>query len=136
MTEGQRLYHLRQCYTCHPGYGTAAQINEWRGVEAGTTYPADLTLPKLRRDSSYEVLGYAVAILPPDFTWQEMRRGRTVRDVYQTIAAGLAGAGMPTWKGAMPDEEIWAISHYVRSLVDTYKDQPGRAAFMASLRGE
>ena len=136
VTEGQRLYHLRQCYSCHPGYGTAAQLNEWRDVAADTTYPADLTFPKLRRDSSYEVNGYAVAILPPDFTWQTMRRGRTVTDVYQTIAAGLAGAGMPTWKGAMPDEEIWAISHYVRSLVDTYKDKPGRAAFMASLRGE
>jgi mono/diheme cytochrome c family protein len=136
VTEGQRLYHLYQCYTCHPGYGTPAQINAWRGVEASTTYPDDLTFPKLRLDSSFKVRGYPVAILPPDFTWQDMRRGRTARDVFQTIAAGVGGAGMPTWKGAMPDEEIWAISHYVRSLVDTYKDQPGRAAFMATLRGE
>jgi mono/diheme cytochrome c family protein len=41
---------------------------------------------------------------------------------------------MPTWKGAMPDEELWAIAHYVRSLVEVYKDKPARAAFMAGLR--
>jgi hypothetical protein len=34
----------------------------------------------------------------------------------------------------MPDEDIWAIAHYVRWLTETYKDQPARAAYMADLR--
>ena len=131
---GEQLYHKYQCYNCHPGYGSAEQLNGWRDMDAGTEYPDDLTYPKLRKDSSYEVMGYGVAIVPPDFTWHAIRRGRTVEDVYLTIAAGLPGSGMPTWKGAVPDEDIWAIAHYVRHLVDSYKDQPARAAFMAGIR--
>jgi mono/diheme cytochrome c family protein len=30
---------------------------------------------------------------------------------------------MPSWKGSLPEEDIWALVHYVRSLVDT-KDTP------------
>jgi len=131
---GELAYHKNQCYSCHPAYVTPERLNELRGVDAKTTYGADLTFPKLKKDSSYEVQGYHVAILPPDFTWNTMRYSRDPLETYQTIAAGIGGAGMPTWKGAMPDQDIWAIAHYVRHLTDTWKDKPGRAAFMAGLR--
>jgi mono/diheme cytochrome c family protein len=131
---GEIAYHRNQCYGCHPGYVTVSRLNEIRESEPGTTYGADLAYPKLKKDSSYEVLGYKVAILAPDFTWQTMRYSRDAREAFQTIAAGIGGAGMPTWKDAMPDEDIWAIAHYVRHLADTYKDKPARAAFIADLR--
>ncbi|HTE05374.1 MAG TPA: cytochrome c [Planctomycetota bacterium] len=131
---GEAAYHRNQCYGCHPAYVTAPRLNEIRGVDPTTAYGADLTYPKLKKDSSYEVLGYKVAILPPDFTWQTMRYSADARETYQTIASGIGGAGMPTWKGAMPDKDLWAIAHYVRHLTDTWKDKPGRAAFMAGLR--
>jgi mono/diheme cytochrome c family protein len=139
---GRQLYHKHQCWQCHPAYATQAQLNELRGVDPGTAYDASLTYGKLKKDSSYQVQGYHVAIPAPDFTWHTLRYGRDVREVFQTIAAGIGGAGMPTWgrtapdeKGAVPDEEIWAIAHYVRSLVDAYKDKPAeRAAFMAGVR--
>ena len=131
---GRVAYHHVQCYSCHPAYVAGAEINRIRGLPEDTPYGADLHLSKLKRDSAFEVEGYKVAIPSPDFTWHTLRAGRTARDVYQTIAAGIGGAGMPTWKGAMPDEDIWAIAHYVRWLVDTYKDKPERAAFMAGLR--
>ncbi len=131
---GEIAYHRNQCYGCHPAYVTAAKLNEIRGVDKTTTYAADVTYPKLKKDSSYEVLGYKVAILAPDFTWQTLRYSGNPLEAYQTIAAGIGGAGMPTWKGAMPDEDLWAIAHYVRHLTDTYKDKPARAAFMAALR--
>ncbi|MHC4846033.1 MAG: c-type cytochrome, partial [Planctomycetota bacterium] len=108
---------------------------EIRGVDASTTYPEDLTYTKLKKDSSYEVLGYAVAIPAPDFTWHTMRASRDVEETALTIAAGIGGAAMPTWKNAYPDKDIWAVAYYVRSIVDDYKDKPGRAAFMAGLRG-
>jgi mono/diheme cytochrome c family protein len=132
--QGQRMYHMVQCYSCHPAYVAPKTLNELRGLADDTEYPDDLTYSKLKTDSSYEVLGYQVAIPAPDFTWHTMRSGRTVRDIFQTIAAGIGGAGMPTWKDAMPDETLWAISYYVKHLADTYKDQPARAAFMAGLR--
>ena len=25
---------------------------------------------------------------------------------------------MPTWKGALPDDDLWAMAYYVRSLID------------------
>jgi hypothetical protein len=121
-----------------------AELNTLRGVEATTSYDERLTYSKLKADSSYEVLGYAVAIPAPDFTWHTMRYSRDARETFQTIAAGIGGAGMPTWgrtspdeKGAVPDETIWAIAHYVRSLVDAYHGKPAeRAAFMAGVRGQ
>jgi len=131
---GELAYHRHQCFSCHPAYATPARVNELRGTLADTAYPETLTWPKLTRDSSYEVLGYRVAIVPPDFTWHTMRHGRDARAVFQSIAAGIGGAGMPTWKGAVPDEEIWALAQYVRHLVDEYKDKPARDGFMAGLR--
>jgi mono/diheme cytochrome c family protein len=142
--EGRKAYHVRQCWSCHPAYATTAQINEMRGSDASQTYRSDLYYSVLKKDSSYEVQGYKVAILPPDFTWQTLRYSSTPFETFQTIAAGISGAGMPTWgrptetspKGAVDESEIWAIAHYVRSLVDTYHGKPdARAAFMASLKG-
>jgi mono/diheme cytochrome c family protein len=64
-----------------------------------------------------------------------MRASRDVEETALTIAAGIGGAAMPTWKNAYPDKDIWAVAYYVRSIVDDDKDKPGRAAFMAGLRG-
>ena len=44
------------------------------------------------------------------------------RDARRTSTArsppGIGGTAMPTWKGALPDDDIWAMSYYVRSLID------------------
>src|SRR5882672_3880569 len=142
ITAGEKAYHAKQCWACHPAYVTAGKLNELRGTEADTKYDDTLHWSKLKTGSSYEVLGYKVAIQAPDFTWNTLRYSRDVSEVFQTIAAGIPGAGMPTWghknesdKGAVPDDQIWAIAHYVRHLVDSYKDKPERAAFMAGVRG-
>lgn len=134
IARGEFLYHDAQCYSCHPGYVTPARLNEIRELDPATTYADDLTYTKLKKDSSYEVLGYAVAVPAPDFTWHTMRASRDVRETTETIAAGIGGTAMPTWKDAYPDKEIWAVAYYVRSLVDKYKDKPERAAFMAGVR--
>ena len=140
ITDGGKVYHRIGCYNCHPGYATPAEINTMRGKDAGTTYRADLTYPKSTTSSIYEVMGHKVKILPPDFTFNTMRSGADVEEVALTIAAGIGGAGMPQWKagisgGGIPDKEIWAMGHYIRDLVNRYKDQhAARAAFMAHLR--
>ena len=36
---------------------------------------------------------------------------------------------MPSWKGTLQDDEIWAVAHYVRSLMDL-KNTPERAKLL------
>jgi len=47
-------------------------------------------------------------------------------DVYRVISYGVYPV-MPAWKGALKEEEIWAISHYVKSLVDVHNTAEGMA---------
>lgn len=132
---GRDVYHRIGCYNCHPGYVTPAVLNQITDKPADTAYREDLTYPKATRSSAFEVLGHYVQILPPDFTFHTMRSGWTARDVAETVAAGIGGAGMPQWKGSISDDEIWAMGHYVRFLTSEYKDQPAkRQAFMTGLR--
>jgi mono/diheme cytochrome c family protein len=42
---------------------------------------------------------------------------RQREDLYRVISAGVGGAAMPTWKGAIPEENLWALAYYVQSLV-------------------
>jgi mono/diheme cytochrome c family protein len=139
VAQGRDVYHRIGCYNCHPGYVTPVEINRISGKDEGNAHRDDLTYPKATKSSAFDVQGHYVQILPPDFTFHVMRSGRTAEDVALTVAAGIGGAGMPQWKGGggagIPDEEIWAIGYYVRSLVDDYLNQPAkRAAFMAGLR--
>lgn len=135
VARGREVYHRIGCFTCHPGYVPPTEINRLTGKPEGTAQRSDLTWPKATRSSAFDVGGHFVQILPPDFTFHTLRAGRTARDVAETVAAGIGGAGMPQWKGSIPDDEIWAIGHYVRSLVDEYQHDPAkRAAFMAGLR--
>jgi mono/diheme cytochrome c family protein len=72
---------------------------------------------------------YFVSILPPDFTRSPIRSGSALEDLYRTIAAGVGGTAMPSWKATAAytdpntgekwegDKDIWALAHYVKSLV-------------------
>ena len=33
------------------------------------------------------------------------------------IASGVGGTAMPTWRGALPEEDLWSLVHFVDSLV-------------------
>jgi mono/diheme cytochrome c family protein len=72
---------------------------------------------------------YFVSILPPDFTRSPIRSGTELEDLFRTIAAGVGGTAMPSWKATAPytdpntgekwegEKDIWALAHYVKSLV-------------------
>ena len=136
-TQGERLYHGKAgCHACHPGYVTPERLAEIRGDAAGTRYRDDLSYPALK-ESEYDVLGHQQQILPPDFTWHTVRAGDTAKELCETIAAGIKGTAMPQWKGAVSDKDLWAMAHYVRGLIEDYKNEPeARQAFMAGLRGQ
>ena len=115
VTRGMKVYHgLAQCLSCHPAYETVETINA-----------ASLELSKreaiLRPDAYHAELkdsDYGYKLMPPDFTRDHVRSGEALEDIYRTIASGIGGTAMPTWRGALSDDDLWAMAYYVRSLID------------------
>jgi mono/diheme cytochrome c family protein len=113
---GKRVYHgLAQCaVACHPAYVTKAEIYAFT-KELTSMNVTDFRVgyyDPVAKDSDY-----GVKILPPDFTFSPLRAGDAVGDIYRTVASGIGGTAMPTWKGVLPEPDLWALAHYVRSLV-------------------
>ncbi len=114
---GRKLYHgLAQCFSCHPAYAPRRFVHQASRemLGAGTVEFRDDMYGPVLKDSDF-----GVKILPPDFTRAELRSVRPdhrLEDLYRVIAAGVGGTAMPTWKDVVPDEQIWALAHYVDSL--------------------
>jgi mono/diheme cytochrome c family protein len=112
---GRRVYHgLAQCaVACHPNYATKPEIY---------AFTRELTGLDVRgfRDDLYDPVAkesdFGFKIAPPDFTFNVLRAGDSVIDIYRVIAAGVGGTAMPTWKNVLPESDLWALAHYVRSL--------------------
>ena len=128
---GKRVYHgLAQCaVACHAAYVTKAEIY---------AYTKELTSMSVRdfRVGYYDPVAkdsdYGVKIIPPDFTFNVLRSGDTLTDIYRTIASGIGGTAMPTWKNVLPEPDLWSLAHYVRSLVDL-RGTPAAATLRAHL---
>jgi len=128
---GKRVYHgLAMCaVACHPAYVTRSEIFD---------FTAELTKMRVEefRPDLYAAVAkpsdYGVPIVPPDFTFNALRAGETVPDIARTIAAGVGGTAMPTWKGVLPDDDLWAMAHYVASLI-ALRGSPGADALHARL---
>lgn len=146
---GKLLYHTKtSCHLCHPAYVNQAEYDRLQKAGGKAEAP-------MRPDASWSVVkpseAYGVNITPPDFTWHEMRsiskvdvhanpaakeeqRQKRMRDLFRAIATGIGGTAMPTWKGAISDDEIWALAHYVEWLSEMKGDVAKRDAFMGPLR--
>jgi mono/diheme cytochrome c family protein len=113
---GKKLYHaLAQCNSCHPSYIPYDEIYQ-AGVELtgyGKTDLDERIYTTQLKDSDY-----GNRLQPPDFTFHQVRAGEDVKSLFRTIASGIGGTAMPTWKGSLPDDQIWALAYYVRSLID------------------
>jgi hypothetical protein len=134
IARGTRVYHgLAQCaVACHPAYATRADIAAYAKELTGNAtreFRPDLYVG-VAKDSDY-----GVKILPPDFTFNELRGGDTAADIYRAIASGIGGTAMPTWKNVLPEGDLWAMAHFVRSLV-ALRDTPEAAALAARLRDQ
>ena len=116
VVRGKLVYHgLAQCaVACHPAYATKGDIysatKELTHIEL-RAFREDLYAP-VAKDSDF-----GFRILPPDFTFTPLRAGETLPDIYRSIAAGIGGTAMPTWKNVLPESDLWALAHYVASLV-------------------
>jgi len=54
---------------------------------------------------------------PRDLTAGIFKGSSESRDLYYRLVAGLPGSPMPSYAGVFTDEELWALIHYVQSLV-------------------
>jgi mono/diheme cytochrome c family protein len=144
---GEKLYHVKaQCMSCHPAYVTHEAL--WRLSDGNIRDFASEMYVAQPKDSEYclewkpgwrkldeRECALPVRLLPPDFLRDPLRSvhaGSELGDLYRTIASGIPGASMPTWKGALPEEELWALAYYMRSL-HAERDTPAAEAMRARL---
>jgi mono/diheme cytochrome c family protein len=131
--QGKKLYHaLAQCNSCHPSYALYGEIYQ-AGVELMGFGKADLG-PNLYT-TELKDSDYGFKLQPPDFTFHSVRSGDDVGSLFRSIASGIGGTAMPTWKGSLEDEQLWAMAYYVRSLVEM-KGSPEAKALKQRLRSQ
>ncbi len=111
---GKLVYRgLARCWSCHPAY---ASPNDLRAASVEIRGTADLPFRE-RLDQPVVTESAYGPIKAPDFSRSNLRAGSRPEDLYRTIACGIGGTSMPTWKGAIDESDLWALAHYVRSLV-------------------
>lgn len=114
IAHGRRIYHgVAECWSCHPSYASAEEIRGWAREDGRTAGE-----PRNRMfESEPKPSDWGFEILPPDFPVNGVKAGSTLEDLYRVIASGVGGTAMPTWRDSLPERDIWALAHYVRSLI-------------------
>lgn len=127
---GKEVFHVvAQCWTCHRSYATHAELSQMSQKINGspmTDFDPDMYHVKLQPSD------YDIATMPPEYTYDEIRTGSSVEEIYLRLNAGVGGTAMASWKGVLQDDEIWAVSHYVKSLTEM-KRTPARAKFLKDI---
>jgi mono/diheme cytochrome c family protein len=153
---GKAVYHVAGaghagCSGCHIAYVSRPELEALTLQVTGRKVDFSKGDPytALARDSDYAVEvdekgepTRTAKVLPPDFLQHRLRTvwplgdevedadytpERQREDLYRVIAAGVGGAAMPTWKGAIPEENLWALTYYVQTLVNLRDTREGRA---------
>lgn len=153
---GKAVYHVAGagnagCSSCHVAYLPRAELEALTEKLTGRKMDLSKVDPYTAqpRESEHAVEVDAqgepslmAKVLPPDFLFHPLRtvwpQGEQVEgapytaerqreDLYRVIAAGVGGAAMPTWKGAIPEENLWALTYYVQTLVQLRDTDEARA---------
>lgn len=146
---GEKIYHLAGieldpatkqpksilagCSACHPSYLTKPELATLSDSVLHKPFEPRINpyRPALK-ESEYLVGTTKVGFLPTDFLFHTVKNGIALPALFRTIAAGIGGTAMPTWKGSLKDEDLWALVHYVRHLVDL-RDTEAAAALRAKV---
>ena len=142
---GKVLYHLKaECMNCHPAYDTKESLYklsvEVTEADSKKTEKDNFKVITGFREDPYGSVAkdspeYGVKIIPPDFLFHPVRSihaPNEKEDAYRLISFGVYPI-MPAWKGAgLSDSDIWAISYYVRSLIQM-RDTPAAAELKQKL---
>lgn len=115
VARGEAVYHgLAQCIACHPSYVPVERVRDHAMALQGTR---DVALrPDVETSRAVYEEGHRAWALATDFTRHPTRAGDDVASLARSIAMGLGGTPMPTWYGALPPRDVWALAHYVREL--------------------
>ena len=160
---GKQVYHVAVggagCSGCHPAYATREEISRMTQKASGEPVAefAEGMYQSTLRESEYPLvldekgeMVKAYQILPVDFLSQKVKTAPPVgtmvdgveytpamqrEDLYRTIAAGIGGAAMPQWKGALPEESLWALTYYVQTLI-ALRDTPAGLALRRRLEAQ
>jgi mono/diheme cytochrome c family protein len=133
---GKLIYHTGGCNNCHPNYVTEREyIDLWKKYDPDipiTSFRENMYLSVLQDATTYDVEGYRMRILPPDFTVDEVRTipkddeqlkplqrmglyYTPLQYLYLRINAGVNPV-MTSWK-AYSEDKKWAVAHYVLTLI-------------------
>jgi cytochrome c oxidase cbb3-type subunit 2 len=110
LAKGKAVYEQLKCAACHGATGrangssAAGLVDDW-GIPIR---PANLTQP-----------------------WT-YRGGAEPREVLLRVLAGIDGAGMPSYTGAVSPEDAWQLAYYVASL----QEQPRWDRLITAMRAE
>ena len=130
---GQPKTVLAGCNACHPSYLTPKELDD---LSTKVLQKPVLLRDRLRRpafkESEFVVNGTKIGFLPTDFLFHPIKNGSAPLPLFRTIAAGIGGTAMPTWKGSVKDDDLWALVHYVRHLV-SLRDTPAGAELQRKL---
>ncbi len=125
---GKEVYHVvAQCWTCHRAYVSHAEFNEMSqkiNNKPVTEFDPEMFHIKLQPND------YGYSSLPPEFTYDAVRSAKTVEELYVRLSAGVGGTAMPSWKGTLQDDEIWAVAHYVKYLMDMKTNTASRTKLL------
>lgn len=127
---GKEVYHLEaQCWTCHRAYSDKAELDAMSMKLNGEKFgDYDEEMYKLKIQES----DHGYKNMPPDFTWHAVKSASTVEELYVRIAAGVGGTTMASWFDTIENDDIWAVAHYVKSLMDL-KDKKEREELIGKL---
>lgn len=96
---GEKVY-MKRCWWCH-------------GKEGEADGPAAERLLPPPRDFSMGV--YKLKTSPPDaFVVRD-------EDLYNAIAKGMPGTGMPAWEGVLKEQEMWDLVAFIKTLTDMFE---------------
>ena len=93
VNHGKDVWQQAKCWECH------GQTGKGDGEKA----------PGLKDDAGFP-------IPPANLTLGQFKSGPTVEDIFRTMATGLTGTPMPSYRDSLPEADRWALSYYVLSL--------------------
>ncbi|MEK6608331.1 MAG: c-type cytochrome [Myxococcota bacterium] len=133
VAKGSKLYHgFVGCSGCHGSYVSFDAFAQVK-LETQGAAPTELSAA-IYAQTLTESVEYQVKIPAPDFLFGRIKNGTTLEELYRTIAAGIGGAAMPSWK-ELPQPDLWALVHYVKSIIDL-RDTPAGNALRAKLTSQ
>jgi mono/diheme cytochrome c family protein len=135
LVRGSAVYHgYATCQQCHPAYVSRDEVVAAADEFGKTPALRDNIFFGESKESGYRVNDIPVRIMPPDFTFNPLRAGIGLDDLYKTIGSGIPGTAMPAWKGSIDESDLWALTHYVKYLADM-RDTAAAAELRSRLKG-